>query len=111
MWLAEKLEFLNINQPTTNLPVLVVIPTEISEKGHSYPFLPECQNRPSKDESSVTTFRDDGMEMIILGYERVYSIGKGSHILGYLQASSSLSSSKALLGFSPPALFCVTFEK
>ena len=32
---------------------------------------------PSEDESLLTTFRDDAMGPVNLGYERVYSIGKG----------------------------------
>lgn len=46
------------------------------------------------------------MEMIILGYERVYSIGKGHNILGYLQASSIIIIIKAPLGYSPGAFLC-----
>lgn len=36
----------------------------------------------------MITFRNDGMEMVILGYERVYSIGKGQSTLRTSPSSS-----------------------
>lgn len=46
------------------------------------PFLTENAGNDGMEELSMIKFRNDGMGMVILGYEQVYSIGRGQSTFG-----------------------------